>query len=155
MIDTEQLKKFKKEADGTGYENEKPVNEIKEKDGSTTLWHQSGDWKYHDNYFGGEPYGGRTIISYQKKPVWIMVYYGYLDKVSNPDEAYLFLRKALRAKEEGFRGPREFGEGNYKYVNTWEGDIENYFGREDIFLNNTLIYTARYMGGLVDQREGD
>jgi hypothetical protein len=91
MIDLNELRKFKKEAHGAGYESENPKNEVKESDGSTTLWYESGDWKFHDNYFGGEPYGGRTIISYKNKPVWIMVYYGWFDdKVSNINEGYLF-----------------------------------------------------------------
>jgi len=164
MINLDELRKFKKEAHGAGYESENPKNEVKEADGSTTLWYESGDWKLHDNYFGGEPYGGRTVISYKNKPVWIMVYYGWLDDtVSDINEAYLFLRKALRAKkdppvgeaEETFRGPKEFREGKFKYVNNWEGALENYSGKEEIYLDGDLIYTAMYMGGLVDQREGD
>jgi len=174
MINLDELKKFKKEAHGAGYESENPKNEVKEGDGSTTLWYESGDWKFHDNYFGGEPYGGRTVISYKNKPVWIMVYYGLLDnKVSDVNEAYVFLRKALRAKKdpparfaeasarrvgeagESFRGPKEFSEGKFRYANNWQGAIENYSGKEEIYLHGDLIYTAMYMGGLVDQREGD
>ncbi len=156
MINLNQLKAFKKEASGAGYESENPKNEVKENDGSTTIWYESGDWKFHDNYFGGEPYGGRTIISYKNKPVWIMAYYGWLNEMSNPNGAYLFLRKALRAeKGEGFRGPKEFNEGKFKYVNNWQGNLENYSGKEEIYLEGNLVYTAMYMGGLVDQREGD
>lgn len=157
MINLDQLKAFKKEASGAGYESEGSKNEIKEKDGSTTFWYESGDWKFHDNFFGGEPYGGRTVISYKNKPVWVMVYYGWLDnKVSDVNEAYVFLRKALRAERgDGFRGPNEFSEGKFKYVNNWQGALENYSGKEEIYLSSSLIYTAMYMGGLVDQREGD
>lgn len=157
MIDLNQLKTFKKEANGAGYESEGPKNEIKEKDGSTTLWYESGDWKFHDNFFGGEPYGGRTVISYKNKPVWIMVYYGWLDeKVSDVNEAYVFLRKALRAERgDGFRGPKEFSDGKFKYVNNWQGTLENYSGKEEIYLDGNSVYTAMYMGGLVDQRAGD
>lgn len=157
MIELNQLKAFKKEASGAGYESEGPKNEIKEKDGSTTFWYESGDWKFHDNYFGGEPYGGRTVILYKNKPVWMMVYYGRLDdKVSDINEAYLFLRKALRAdKDEGFRGPKEFNEGKFRYINNWQGDLENYSGKEEIYRNGNRMYTAMYMGGLVNQREGD
>src|SRR3989338_7629232 len=130
MVDIEQIEAFRKEAgSAAGYESEGQKNEIKEKDGSTTLWYESGDWKFHDNFFGGEPYGGRTVISYKNKPVWIMVYYGWLDaKVSDVNEAYVFLRKALRASKEGddFRGPKEFSEGKFEYVNNWQGTLENY-----------------------------
>jgi len=158
MIDLNELRKFKKEAHGAGYESENPKNEVKEKDGSTTLWYESGDWKFHDNYFGGEPYGGRTVISYRNKPVWIMVYYGWLDeKVSDVNAAYSFLRKALRAvgEEESFRGPKEFSEGDFRYVNSWEGGLENYSGKEAMYIDDSLIYKAMYIGGLVNQRVGD
>jgi hypothetical protein len=156
MIDLNQFKAFRREASDVGYESEQPKNEVKESDGSTTIWYESGDWRFHDNFFGGEPYGGRTIISYKNKPVWIMVYYGWLDAVSNVNEAYLFLRKALRAeREDGFRGPRKFAEGKFKYINNWQGTLENYSGKEEIYLDGDLIYTATYMGGLVDQREGN
>ena len=157
MVDINQLKAFKKEAHGAGYESENPANEIKEKDGSTTLWYESGDWKFHDNYFGGEPYGGRTVISYKNKPIWMMVYYGWLDeKVSDVNEAYSFLRKALRAERgESFRGPKEFNEGKFRYTNDWQGDLESYSGKENISMDGDLIYIAMYMGGLVNQREGD
>jgi hypothetical protein len=36
MIDLNQLKAFRKEANAAGYESEGPKNEIKEKDGSHT-----------------------------------------------------------------------------------------------------------------------
>ncbi len=156
MIDLNQLKAFRREASDAGYESEQPKNEVKESDGSTTIWYESGDWRFHDNFFGGEPYGGRTIISCKNKPVWIMVYYGWLDAVSNVNEVYLFLRKALRAERgDGFRGPKEFTEGKFKYVNNWQGTLANYSGKEEIYLDGGLIYTAMYMGGFVDQREGD
>ena len=86
-----------------------------------------------------------------------MVYYGWFDdKVSNINEGYLFLRKALRAERgEGFRGPKEFSEGKFRYANNWEGTLENYSGKEEMYLDGDLIYTAMYMDGLVDQRVGD
>ena len=40
-------------------------------------------------------------------------------------------------------------------IHGWEGTLENYSGKEEIYLDSNLIYTAMYMGGLVDQREGD
>ena len=49
------------------------------------------------------------------------------------DEAYGFLRKAMRAETEGgFRGPKEFADGKFKYVNNWQGTSENYSGKEKI-----------------------
>ena len=80
MINIADLIGFINEAGKAGYEQDKPKNIKKESDGSTTIWHERGDWKLHDNFFGGEPYGGRTIIHYKYKPVHITVYYGFVDK---------------------------------------------------------------------------
>jgi len=156
-IDINELKKFKAEANKVGYESENPKSKVKESDGSETITYESGNWKFHDNYFGGEPYGGRTVIFYKGNPVHITVYYGFVEKSYDPDEVYSFLRKALRASknEEGFRGPEKFKEGNYVYNNSWKGDIGNFSGKEKIHKNERLIYEGIYVGGLVDQRKGD
>ncbi|MDP2720664.1 MAG: DUF5680 domain-containing protein [bacterium] len=151
-----ELKKFKEEARKAAYESENPKYEVTEKDGSTTLAYESGDWKFHDNYFGGDPYGGRTVYFYKGKPIQMMVYYGQVGKEYDADKVYGFLRKALRAPNKGeFRGPKEFNEGVYKYTNNWEGNEDKFKGEENIYKNNKLIYSAIYAGGLVDQREGD
>ena len=106
MKDMNSLVNFINEANIAGYEQEKPKNIKKENDGSTTIWYNRGDWKFHDNFFGGEPYGGRTVIHLKNKPVYITVYYGYVDKSVDPNKIYPFLRKSLRkGKEKVFRGP--------------------------------------------------
>ncbi len=40
---------------------------------------EAEEWAFHDNYFGGEPYGGRSVAFHQGKPVWIAVYYGWVE----------------------------------------------------------------------------
>lgn len=155
-IDFFQLNKFRREADEVGYENENPKQKIVESDKSKTILYESGDWKYHDNYFGGEPYGGRTVIHYRNDPVWMNVYYGSVSKNYDADEVYSFLRKALRmSAESDFRGPNKFTEGKFLYKNSWKGNIENYSGTEEIFIGNNLVYSGTYAGGLVAQRVGE
>lgn len=70
------LQQFLLEANKSGYAGGKVKQWIKEKDGSTTILFEKNEWKSHDNFFGGEPYGGRTIVFYKDKPFWMMVYYG-------------------------------------------------------------------------------
>ncbi|MBI4009168.1 hypothetical protein HY357_02965 [Candidatus Roizmanbacteria bacterium] len=79
MINLNDLIAFKNEADKAGYEQDKPKHMKQEKYGSTTIWYKRGNWKMHDNFFGGEPYGGRSVIYYKNKPVHITVYYGNVD----------------------------------------------------------------------------
>jgi len=39
---------------------------------------------------------------------------------------------------------------NYKYENTWSGDVDYFSGQEKIFIDEKEIYVAQYSGGLVD-----
>jgi len=130
------------------------VRDTKEPDNSHTIEYSSGDWRYHDNYFGGEPYGGREAVFFKGKPVYMMVYYGSVNQNIGTHKVYPFLRKALliRQKENPYRGPKLFEEGNLRYVNDWVGEVDNFNGEERIFDGDSCIYSAKYMGGLVDQR---
>lgn len=139
-----------------GYAGGEVKKWIKEPDGSTTIPFEKGKWKSHDNFFGGEPYGGRVIVVYEEKPVWIMVYYGWVAESAETNPIYGVLRNALmRMPEEyPFRGPKEYTDGEFSYTNSWTGELERYSGEERITKNGKLIYKANYMGGLVDQRIG-
>ena len=110
----------------------------------------------HDNFFGGEPYGGRIIVSHKNKPVWMMVYYGWVARNTKADLVYKVLRNALVKMPERypFRGPKIHKEENFVYENKWKGNLEEYSGEEKITKNKKIIYKANYIGGLIDQRQG-
>jgi len=63
------LVKAKKSTYAAGGKAKKTI----EGDKSTTLVFKDGDWRYHDNYFGGEPFGGREVAFLKNKPVYIMI----------------------------------------------------------------------------------
>lgn len=140
-----------------GYGSNNSKTSKKEPDESTTISYKSGDWSVNDNYFGGEPYGGRTIVFYKSKPYWIMVFYGSVRENYNDFESvYGFLKSALIKKSDGkyhFRGPKEFIEGDFRYKNDWSGNLDKYFGKEMIEFKGKVIYEAKYIGGLVDARK--
>ena len=155
-MDTKQLAKFIAEAHKAGYAAGEAANKVKEQDGSTTLTYGKGSWKYHDNYFGGEPFGGREVAFFENKPVWMMVYWGRVNEsVKDFEGVYAFLQKALKLAPEKapYRGPKEFTEGQFKYTNTWNGTIDDFSGQEEIYKNQEKVYEARYSGGLVDIRK--
>jgi hypothetical protein len=77
----------------------------READHSTTIVIEHGEWKFHDNYFGGEPYGGREVVFLGGQPVWMAVYYGQVDD-ANVDLVYSFLQRSFPV-----RGPEAFTEG--------------------------------------------
>lgn len=155
-MDLKDLKKFLIESNQAGYAGGQEKKWIKEGDSSTSIPYEKGEWKSHDNFFGGEPYGGRLVIFHKGKPVWIMVYYGWVSEGADINMIYSVLRKALIQMPEGapFRGPRQLVEGKLIYTNNWDGDVKSYSGEEQITENGKILYKANYRGGLVDKRAG-
>lgn len=156
MFDKKELCKFLAKAKKSTYAAGDSAKKIVNDDKSTTLVFEDGDWRYHDNYFGGEPYGGREVVFFKGKPVYIMTYYGQVDKsVSDINKVYGILMNALKLipEDKPYRGPEKYGEGNLSYSNSFTGEVDNFFGEEIIEENGREIYKARYIGGFVDQRE--
>ncbi len=124
----------------------------KEEDGSTTITYTKGEYRMHDNYFGGEPYGGREVIFYNDKPIWMMVYYGLVYEGPNR-EVYQFLMQALSNNPEDmpYRGPLHFEDDFWRYENEFDGDLSQLSGTERIFKNELLVYEASYLGGVIDR----
>ena len=150
------IKNFLIEANKKGYAaGESAAKPIKEVDGSKTITHENGIWKYHDNYFGGEPYGGREVVFKDSKPVWMMVYYGWVEEGVDHTKVYPFLQEALRSvpEENPYRGPAVLERDNMRYEAVWKEDGDVFSGEEKIFFDNKLVYRAFFNGGLVDQRK--
>lgn len=156
MTNLQNLKEFLVKAKKSTYASGDASKKIIEADKSTTLIFEDGDFKYHDNYFGGEPYGGREVVFFKDKPVYMMVYYGLVkDEVNDFKGVYSVLQKSLSLipEDKPYRGPREYGEGDYKYLNSFIGELDNFSGEELISYEGKEIYKAKYIGGLVDKRK--
>ena len=154
MIDD--VKKYLLESAKTGYASGDTKTWVKEEDFSTTITNSIGDFRMQDNFFGGEPYGGREVIFNRNKPIWIMVYYGKVLS-DNPDKIYEVLRKALSSPELSMpiRGPKMMTTGEYTYTFKWNGSLDNFSAEESIMQNGGLVYQANFLGGNVDKRKGD
>jgi len=153
MINQKELCKFLVEAKTSTYAAGDSAEKTKNSDNSTTITHKNGDWSYHDNYFGGEPYGGREVVFYKGKPVYMMTYYGKVEKtVLDINKVYGILMNALKLipEDKPFRGPESFTEDNLEYKNSHKGEINDFHGEEQIVENGNIIYSARYAGGFVD-----
>lgn len=154
MVDLKSLQNFLNAAGQAGYTSGNESAWIKEDDGSTTITYKAGGWSYHDNFFEGEPYGGREVVFFKGKAVWMAVYYGWVEADVDASEVYAFLRQALKSGPENMpvRGPKELIQNKFKYINNWKGNLEKFSGEEKIFKDGRKIYQAEYNGGLVDQR---
>ncbi len=152
-LDKDSLKEFVYKASQATYASGDESIKQKQVDGSTTIVFKDGDYGYHDNYFGGEPYGGREVVFLKNKPIWMMVYYGLVHKVVETKEVYPFLVESLSNTTISmpYRGPIIYQKNNFKYTNDFVGDVENFSGTEKIFEDNICIYEAKYMGGLINQ----
>ncbi len=155
-MDIEGLRKFLVDSNKAGYAGGEEKKWIKDPDGSTTIPFEKGPWKSHDNFFGGEPYGGRVVVFRDNQAVWMMVYYGWVVQGVDADKVYGILREALMQMPEDapFRGPEEYRKGKLVYRNKWRGSLEKYSGEEVIEEEGNLIYQADYFGGEVDKRRG-
>jgi hypothetical protein len=152
-IQMNELQKFILEASRATYASGDESIKQKQPDGSTTIRYESGRYAFHDNYFGGEPYGGREAISLDGKPVWMMVYYGLVHEAASAKEVYPFLMESLSNStlDLPYRGPPHYERENLKYENTFSGSIERFSGTERIFKDAECVYEASYIGGLADK----
>ncbi len=158
MPDAKELCKFLVKAKKSGYVagGLSTATKIIGDDKSTTLIFGSGDWKYNDNYFGGEPFGGREIVFFKDQPIYIMVYYGCInDSVSNIERVYNMLRNALKLipEDKPYRGPTKYNDGDFPYKNSFTGEVDNFFGVETISEKGKENYKARYVGGFINIRK--
>jgi Domain of unknown function (DUF5680) len=156
-MDTGSLIAFLLARNGEGYAGGEEKAWTREVDGSLTIAAQRGPWRLHDNFFGGEPYGGREVIFFEERPVWMLSYYGWVDQAWDATLVYGFLRQALRVSDAAFpvRGPRHYDSAKLSYRNSWEGSLTKFSGCEHIVDDSSAtIYEAHYAGGLVDARGG-
>jgi len=122
-------------------------------DGCKELVFEEGDFKYIDRYEGSKSFFGKEVVLKNGQKVWQMKYQGgVIDDVS-PNEVYNFLKKALKlvSRDRPYRGPENFVEGNFDYVDKSEGDVNDFSGEEKIFFEGREIYKLTYSGGKIKE----
>jgi hypothetical protein len=123
--------------------------------GSKQLEHREPDLHYRDIYFGMSFFVGQETVTANQRVIWSMSYAGGV----SPDitdrgrflAIYAFLRQALLGVSEArpFRGPAQFEQGDFRYINSPEGDIAEFHGTEQIHHGATRVYELRYSGGVI------
>jgi hypothetical protein len=122
--------------------------------GSHDLEFHEGAFSYLDSYFGGTDFIGQEVVYYDDEPVWAMNYYGRIlePAMITAAEAGRIIQESLsKMYEEGrFLGGFEHDTGNGVYVDTSEGNVASFTGREWITRGGVKVYELIYHGGLVE-----
>lgn len=119
-----------------------------------------GDWYYRDSYTGFYQAPGQEIVRFKGEVVWAMAYSGGMKRkfFNKPDftkQIFNFLKKCLEQvnKEIPYRGPLNFKEGDYDYINKVKGNIKEFTGCEKILYQGKVVFKQSYIGGLVIPKE--
>lgn len=110
--------------------------------------YRDGDYLYIDTFLGSEYFGGEECVYQNDIPIYVMNYYGrVIDEAFNGD----FLKESLMLvdHESLFRGPSLHINGEYTYHCSYDGDVNMFNGKEEIYYNNTKVYECVFHGGLV------
>jgi len=153
-INLKKLASFLEEANQNTYANKDAKRSDSLRPESQDYHFKKEGLTYHDTYFGAKNFIGEEIVYENGKPVWGMNYYGFLTgDDAKHKEVYIFLRKALMQKYNDIipvRGPKEFSDDNLKYVNSAEGGLEKFTGKEKILADEKSIYECFYHGGFIE-----
>ncbi|MCC7448586.1 MAG: hypothetical protein IT324_14295 [Anaerolineae bacterium] len=108
---------------------------------------------YLDSYFGSADFIGEEVVYFEGKPVWAMNYCG---RILQPDllkaaEAGQIIQESLSEMYQLGRFLGGFTHTTPKgtYVDTSEGDITTFTGKEWIICNTVKAYELIYHGGLI------
>lgn len=118
-----------------------PYSLLPEAEHPNQLTHQVGEYAFHDEYRGDNPYSGIESIRLGDRLCWVYEYAGYANAQSKA-QAFRLLKEGRRAylESDDFLEDFEWNQGNRWYrvftTKTADGFIEEEFG----FIADELIY---------------
>ena len=150
-----QLADFLVRAKQSTYAKENALEITPERPGFKELEYVEGVWSYRDSYSGFYCAPGQEVVRFNDVPVWAMSYHGgmtpnFTSDVVFAKQTFGFLKKALALVDasQPFRG-KELKEGDWNYFNQVDGNILNFSGEEAILFGSRLVFTQKYVGGLI------
>ena len=149
-INLESLKDFLCEARKNTYAASAGVVDNPRLLASKQLEFQRGDYFYRDIYFSGDrKFIGQEIVYQDSKPIWGMNYIGNAIGRIETD----FLKESLfKLFEKSRLGQNcEYEKREYKYQDHGQGNLEDFSGKEAIFLQGKSVYKLNYQGGLISK----
>lgn len=116
---------------------------------SHDLIYEEGGLKYIDTYLGEGLFTGEEAMWLNDTPFWAMNYSG---RVTGGHFSGDFLKLALSnvPKENPYRGPEYFEDGEYTYYCKTDGTPEWFQGYEEIRYSGEKIYECYFHGGIVE-----
>lgn len=149
------LHNFLIEAKKQTYANENVKKQLSSRKGSFDYEYSSNNMIYHDTYFGGTNFMGEEVVYEENDtPIWGMNYYGVtLDQTLSEEAVDKALRPALMQVGSDdiipVRGPKEYINGNYKYIFNVSGNLDYFEGEETIYKNEKKVYVLKCHGGVI------
>jgi hypothetical protein len=121
--------------------------------GSHDLKFQEGSFSYLDSYFGGTDFIGQEVVYYKDEPIWAMNYYGKIikkDSITAAETGKIIKASLSRMYKEGrFLGGFEYSRNGDTYIDSSDGDVVSFTGKEWITRNSVRVYELIYHGGLI------
>ena len=119
-------------------------------DGSKEYVVEIDDYVYRDRFFGENPFVGQEIIFEKGEPIWSMNYHGKATR--DQEEVFSFLTKALALieKKKPYRGPEKLEDGPWFYRFMSRGNINAFWGEEEILYDGVRVYWLRFHGGEIE-----
>ncbi|MDP4088655.1 MAG: DUF5680 domain-containing protein [Bacillota bacterium] len=116
--------------------------------GSHDLQYAEGNLFYYDTYLGGEKFAGEEAVWRENVPFWSM---NYIGRIVGEGFSGDFLKEALLLvpKENPYRGPMVYQNGEYKYHCIVNGEFDWFNGYEEIFCNDRKVYECIFHGGCI------
>lgn len=159
------FREFLVEAKLNGYGSEDVVKTRLES-GANEIVFEQDDWRYTDNYIGGNPYAGYESVAVKQAdelwlPVWGMAYKskpldpeldgatlgGLLGEFLSQPDPTLPIRGPLNAwdKSKSYR---------YRLTHSFSSNLEDFEAGEQITRrqgeSDRILYSARFLGGLAN-----
>lgn len=160
-----EFREFLVEAKQNGYGSEL-ATKTNLKSGASEIVYEADDWRYTDNYVGGDPYVGYEHVSYKAdgvwRPVWGMAYRGRIRDLELDGNTLGELLGTFLAQPDAdmpIRGPlkAEDNAHGFRYRLTYAAmsKLENFEANEWIYKTHekgeNLVYTASLLGGLANR----
>jgi hypothetical protein len=107
-------------------------------------------FSYLDSYFGGTDFIGQEVVYLHQQPIWAMNYYGRIIHPQFIDAAQagqiIKVSLAKLYEQERFLGGFEY---SVNGIDTNEGTVRSFSGKEWIMRQSQQVYELLYHGGLI------